>query len=193
MDSPLKDITTQNLISILGLAGYQIIDVRQVDAYNGWRLQNEPRGGHIPHAKSLPVKWLKYVDWIETVRHKNILPQHAIIIYGYSWDDAEKVAQRFLSSGYTNVQIYSGFISEWAANDKLPLNKLERHNHLVPASWVNDLIHGRHPLGYNNDKFIIVHAHYRNRDAYLSGHIPGAIDMDTLALEAPETWNRRSP
>jgi thiosulfate/3-mercaptopyruvate sulfurtransferase len=40
---------------------------------------------------------------------------------------------------------------------------------------------------------VIVHAHYRNRDAYLSGHIPGAIDMDTLALEAPETWNRRSP
>src|SRR5665811_983477 len=46
---------------------------------------------------------------------------------------------------------------------------------------------------YNNDRFVIVHAHYRNRDAYLSGHIPGAIDTDTLALEAPETWNRRSP
>ena len=52
---------------------------------------------------------------------------------------------------------------------------------------------GRNPSDYNNDKFVIVHAHYRNRDAYLSGHIPGAIDMDTLALEAPETWNRRSP
>jgi len=27
----------------------------------------------------------------------------------------------------------------------------------------------------------------------LSGHIPGAIDMDTLAVESPETWNHRSP
>ncbi len=48
-------------------------------------------------------------------------------------------------------------------------------------------------MHYNNDKYIVVQSHYRNRNAYLSGHIPGAIDMDTLALEAPETWNRRSP
>ncbi|MCF6169578.1 MAG: hypothetical protein L3J66_01190 [Bacteroidales bacterium] len=33
----------------------------------------------------------------------------------------------------------------------------------------------------------VCHVHYRNREAYLSGHIPGAIDIDTLALEAPET------
>ena len=25
------------------------------------------------------------------------------------------------------------------------------------------------------------------------GHIPGAIELDTLALESHETWNRRSP
>jgi thiosulfate/3-mercaptopyruvate sulfurtransferase len=193
MAHPVKEISTADLFGIHGKPDYQIIDVRQADAYNGWQLQNEPRGGHIPHAKSLPAKWLKYVDWIETVRHKNILPEHTIIIYGYSRDDAESVARRFLSSGYTNVQIYSSFVPEWLTNDKLPLNKLERHKHLVPASWVNDLIQGRQPLEYNNDKFIIVHAHYRNRDAYLSGHIPSAIDMDTLALEAPETWNRRSP
>jgi len=27
----------------------------------------------------------------------------------------------------------------------------------------------------------------------MKGHIPGAISLDTLALESPETWNRRSP
>ena len=73
------------------------------------------------------------------------------------------------------------------------MDKLERYKHLVSAGWVNDLIQGSTPEHYNNDRFIIVHTHYRNRDAYLSGHIPGAIDMDTMALEAPETWNRRSP
>ena len=40
---------------------------------------------------------------------------------------------------------------------------------------------------------VVCHAHYRNREAYLGGHIPGAIDLDTQALESPETWNRRSP
>jgi molybdopterin synthase sulfurtransferase len=73
------------------------------------------------------------------------------------------------------------------------LKKLERYQHLVSAQWVNRLVTKKDPPLMDNDKFIILHAHYRNRNAYLSGHIPGAIDMDTLAVEAPETWNRRSP
>ncbi len=47
-----------------------LIDVRPVDAYNGWRLENEARGGHIPGARSLPLKWAQYIDWIEIVRNK---------------------------------------------------------------------------------------------------------------------------
>ncbi len=80
----LKEVSTTDLFSILGKPGYQIIDVRHADAYNGWRLQNEPRGGHVPYSKSLPAKWLNYMDWIEIVRHKNILHEHTIIIYDYS-------------------------------------------------------------------------------------------------------------
>lgn len=189
----IKEISTTELASIYGKPGYQIVDVRPTDAYNGWHMNNEARGGHIPHSKSLPVKWLKYIDWIEIVRHKGILPEQTIIIYGNSRAEIESVASRFQNSGYLKIQTYPGFATEWLPSKTLPLNKLERYNHLVPASWVNDLIQGRRPLEYQNDKFIIVHAHYRNRNAYLTGHIPGAIDMDTLALEAPETWNRRSP
>jgi thiosulfate/3-mercaptopyruvate sulfurtransferase len=156
-------------------------------------LENEKRGGHIKGAKSLPKKWLTYIDWIEIVRSKSILPTHTIIIYGYAKDDAEKVVQRFMASGYPNVSIYNHFVDEWAENTDLPMEKLKRFRHLVSAEWVKDLISGGSPDEYENSKYLIVHSHYRNRDAYLSGHIPGAIDMDTLALEAPETWNRRSP
>jgi len=70
---------------------------------------------------------------------------------------------------------------------------LSRYQHLVPASWAHTLIRENKAPEYENDQYVVCHAHYRNREAYLSGHIPGAIDMDTLALEAPETWNRRSP
>ena len=73
------------------------------------------------------------------------------------------------------------------------MQNLTRFHQLVPAEWVNSLIKGEKPLHYDNDRFVVVHSHYRNREAYLSGHIPGAIDMDTLALESPETWNRRTP
>ncbi len=193
MEHSQQEITGSELLSMLDEPGVKLIDIRPVEAYNGWCLRNEPRGGHIRNAKSLPLKWTDYIDWIEVVRFKGIRPEHTIIVYGYESEDTERVARRFLRSGYTKVYMYNRFSEEWSPDPAKPMERLERYRHLVPAGWVNDLIHGRTPAHYENDRFVIVHAHYRNRDAYLSGHIPGAIDMDTLAVEAPETWNRRSP
>lgn len=193
MNKSFNDISTDDVFAKMHDASVKIIDVRPVDAYNGWAMKNEVRGGHIEKAKSLPVKWTHYMDWIEIVRHKNILPEHEIIIYGYSKADAEMVAERFIKSGYTKVSVYYHFVNEWLSNSKFPVQKLERYQNIVSAQWVKTLIDGGQPAHYQNSKFVIVHSHYRNREAYLSGHIPGAIDMDTLALEAPETWNRRSP
>lgn len=193
MSSKFHQITTGELLNKINDSSSKIIDIRPVDAYNGWQLNNEKRGGHIQNARSLPFKWTSYIDWIEMVRKKQILPEHQVIIYGYEKNIIDQVAQRFLKSGYNNVFVYYNFIDKWSANEKLPMQKLERFKNLVSAKWVNELISGGKPQHYDNNKFVVVHSHYRNRDAYLSGHIPGAIDMDTLALEAPETWNRRSP
>ncbi|MCB2196366.1 MAG: thiosulfate sulfurtransferase [Bacteroidetes bacterium] len=190
---PFKEITTQELLSKLDDNNTKIIDVRSINAYNGWKEQNEKHGGHIKGAKSLPVKWSNYIDWIEIVRSKLIVPENSIIIYSYHKDDSEKVANLFLKAGYSDIHIYNDFVNDWSANEKYPMNYLARYKNLVSADWVKTLIDGKKPTEYDNDKFVIVHSHYRNRDAYLSGHIPGAIDMDTLALESPETWNRRSP
>jgi len=188
-----KQITTPQLQAIIEEKAATLIDIRDVDAYNGWQLQGEKRGGHIKGAKSLPFKWIKYMDWIEMVRHKNIIPENELIIYGYTAETSEKVAEKFEKAGYHNIAVYNYFIDQWASDTHLPMEKLERYKNLVPAQWLNQLISGEKPQNYTSNKFVIVHSHYRNRDAYLSGHIPGAIDMDTLALEAPETWNRRSP
>ncbi|MEI6435885.1 MAG: rhodanese-like domain-containing protein [Bacteroidota bacterium] len=188
-----NEIFTHGLLQLMERRETRIIDVRCADAYNGWQLQNEPRGGHIQHARSLPAKWLKYIDWIEMVRHKGILPEHHIIVYGYNDEEAGKVAVRLLKSGYGHVSVYNRFLTEWSANPELPMQHLKRFEKLVPAQWVKTLIDGDSPLHYDSDRFVVIHTHYRNRGAYLSGHIPGAIDMDTLAIEAPETWNRRSP
>lgn len=189
----MPEISTEDLlIFIAGKEGY-LLDVRPVEAYNGWSIRGEIRGGHIPSAKSLPAKWTKYIDWIEIVRSKGLKPNDRIILYGYGDNDTDMVARAFRIAGYSNVLIYRKFLDEWVPEPDLPLEYLERYRSLVPASWVHDLISGRPPANYDNDKFLVIHAHYRNRDAYLSGHIPGAIDMNTLALESPETWNRRTP
>jgi 3-mercaptopyruvate sulfurtransferase SseA len=193
MPEKIKNYTTDEVLALIKKPGCTLIDARQIDAYNGWRLQNERRGGHIERARSLPFKWTKYMDWIEIVRSKGIVPEQQIVIYSYTPEESEKLASFFLRAGFSDVGIYPSFVNEWSANPNLPMDKLARYTHLVPPQWVKTVVEGGVPPKHKGGKTVICHAHYRNREAYLSGHIPGAIDMDTLALEAPETWNRRSP
>jgi len=188
----IKTITTEELTKTLTENQTILIDVRPVDAYNGWQLRNEARGGHIKGARSLPSKWTNYIDWIEIVRSKGILENDNIVLYGYDENETIKVAKSFELANYANIKIYNHFIDEWSANNELPMDKLHNYSTLVYADWVKEIIDGGNPPGHDGGKTVICHSHYRNRDAYLSGHIPGAIDMDTLALESPETWNRRS-
>ena len=59
-----------------------IVDVRPLPAYNGWRLRDEARGGHIPGATSFPAAWLDRVDDAEIRRvldDKRITPDRSIV------------------------------------------------------------------------------------------------------------------
>ena len=188
-----QKISTSELFESMSDKNVKIIDIRPVDFYNGWKSITQKRRGHIKGAKSLPVKWANYMDWIEIVSSKLIVPTNKIIIYSDKEADSNKIAQLFVKAGYSNISIYNDFIEEWSAYENFPMEKLARYKNLVSARWVKELIASNKPAEYDNNKFVVVHSHYRNRNAYLSGHIPNAIDMDTLALEAPETWNRRSP
>ena len=61
-------ITTKEVYHEIDNPKVIIIDIRPIDAYNGWKLKDEPRGGHIKGAKSLPYKWSQYIDWIEIIQ-----------------------------------------------------------------------------------------------------------------------------
>ena len=124
--SNLTTISTEALISKLEDSNNQLIDVRPIEAYNGWKLKNEPRGGHIKNARCLPFKWLHYIDWIEIVRAKKIMPHHSIIVYGYDISRTEKVAHHFIKARYNDVQVYHNFTKEWSVNKLLPMERLKR-------------------------------------------------------------------
>lgn len=188
-----KTLTTDEMKDYIHDPNAHIIDIRPVDAYNGWKMRNEKRGGHIRGARCLPLKWSSYIDWIEIVRSKKILPGNKIIIYGYDKNDALKVAEVFKKAAYDDLVIYNHFTEEWAEDPDLAMEHLEHYSKLVYPAWLNALIKGEHPDFYEGSNFVICHAHYRNYDDYKEGHIPGAIALDTLELESPETWNRRSP
>ncbi|WP_440953336.1 rhodanese-like domain-containing protein [Methanococcoides sp. FTZ1] len=185
----MGEITTAELAE--NLHKYKLIDIRPIDAYNGWKEGGEVRGGHIKGAKTLPYKWLHYIDWIEIVMNKGILPEESLVIYGYEPQKTEEVARQFERAGYPDVTVYNEFL-EWAEKG-LPMEHLERYRQLVSADWLNQLITTNDAPEYDNDKFVLCHAHYRNPEDYEIGHIPGSISIDTNSLESEETWNRRSP
>ena len=171
----------------------KLIDIRPPDAYNGWRMRGERRGGHIVGARSLPAKWAEYIDWIEIVHSKGIDPEDFLVLYGYERENIEKLVQRFIGSGYRNVRAYYDFNAEWVVNEDLPMRKLKRYVHLVPPEWLRSLIYTDGADEYYGNRNVICHVHYRNRNDYEQGHIPGAVEIDTNTLESPEDWNVRSP
>ena len=189
----IQKMSTSELLDRLNQPNLTLLDLRPIDAYNGWSLQDEPRGGHIPGARSLPAKWANYLDWVEIVESKGFTPNQGIIFYGYDAAETESVADLFRRIGYENLTVYHHFTDEWSANPDLPLDRLARFQNLIPAMKLKALIDGEKPAGFNSENYVVCHAHYQNPDDYQRGHIPGAIALDTLALESPETWNRRSP
>jgi len=190
--STFEKLSTTALTKKSNSSNAVLIDVRPIAAYNGWPLNGEARGGHIPGAKNIPLQWTQYMDWIEVTEEKNISREQPVVVYGYDSDDSLQMAQKLFELGYQQVAIYNHFVNEWAATPDLPLDKLPRYKHLVYPKWVKQLINGEQPPQYNNDDYIVCHSHYDHIEDYHNGHIPGAIPVDTNSLESTETWNRRS-
>lgn len=189
----MNEIATGQLEAFIGDHTVCIIDVRPIDAYNGWALEGERRGGHIKGARAMPTSWLDQEDWEEMASAKGAVPDRRVIVYGYSKDDAQEVAEKLGRAGCRTVSVYTRFVDEWSADLSLPMERMARFEKLVPPRWVRQLVSGQKPPGLNGEKYAVCHCHYRNQPDYDTGHIPGAISLDTLELESPDTWNCRSP
>ncbi len=172
---------------------HQIVDVRPLAAYNGWSLAGEPRGGHIPRARSLPLEWTRYLDWIEAVETKGLDPERPVTVYGYTREDGREMADNLRRLGFESVDVYEGFLEEWAREADRPLRRLPRYRQLVHPAWLSAMIRGDLPHAPGDGGWVLCHAHFKNPRDYEVGHIPGAVPVDTNWLESPETWNRRSP
>ena len=79
----MRHLTTGQVLKRLD--DLTMIDVRSAAAYNGWRLNEEARGGHIRGAKHLPDPWLEVLTDEELTRildGKGIKPGRSIVVYG---------------------------------------------------------------------------------------------------------------
>src|SRR5438552_13686908 len=88
---PTATIPLVELAARLDDPDLTIVDVRSLAGYNGWRLGDEARGGHVPGAVAFPAAWLETVDGPEIDRllaGKRITAGRDIAVYGRDADDA---------------------------------------------------------------------------------------------------------
>ena len=184
------------LAARVGDPGLTIVDSRPLAAFNGWRLGDEVRGGHIPGAVAFPSAWATSVDRPEIERlldEKAIAADNTVVVYGQDEVDAGIVLATLASFGITDVSILEGGFAAWAADPARAVEKLPRHEQLVPTTWLRALLAGEAVEAAPAGEALLFHVNFGVPEEYAEGHIPGALYLDTNWLEDPADWNRRSP
>ena len=172
-----------------------IVDVRPLAAFNGWRINREPRGGHIPGAVSFPSAWLRSVDEVEIERlldTKGIVADRDVVAYGDGLEPSD-FAAKLHTLGIDRVRVYDEGFGAWAADDSRPVERLPNYDKLVHIEWLRQVLDGERPEAAPTGRFLLFHVNFGVPEEYAEGHIPGAHYLDTNWLEDPADWNRRSP
>ena len=113
-------ISTDELRDRLGGPALTVVDVRPLAAYNGWRLRDEARGGHIPGAVAFPGDWLRTVDAPEVerlLRSKGVEPGNATAP-GMCPPRASSRRRQplYAASGRTSTIVSTGSPSRWRSS-----------------------------------------------------------------------------
>ena len=188
-------ITPADLQRRLGDDALAIVDVRPLTDFNGWRVADEPRGGHLPGAVALPADWLASVDHAEIARllaGKGIVPEREVVVYGRDDAEAFLVADALGDHGITGARVLGGGFAAWVADPDRPVEKLLKHDRLVHIEWLGQLLAGGRPEAAPNGRFLLFHVNFGVPAEYEEGHLPGALYLDTNWLENPVDWNRRT-
>jgi len=189
-------LTPDELGARLGNATLTILDVRPIAAYNGWRLGDEARGGHVPGAASFPAAWLGSVDAPEVARllaEKGAVAGRDIVVYGDGVADARPLAAHLRERGLTDVATLTGGFGAWAADERNPVDRLAHYERLVHVGWLRSLLGGESVEAGPAGHAVLFHVNFGVPEEYADGHIPGAHYLDTNWLESPADWNRRTP
>jgi molybdopterin synthase sulfurtransferase len=180
-------VSTAELLERLGDLSL-VVDVRPMAAYNGWRLRGEARGGHIPGAVAVPdtsLSGLTDAELERLLRGKNVTADRPVVLYGDRAADAAALASTLAGLDYDDVRVYEAGFSAWAADPRLPIERLANYEKLVHPAWLRQLTERGRP---DNALF---HVNFGGPEEYEESHLPGALYLDTNEIEDPADWNRR--
>jgi rhodanese-related sulfurtransferase len=174
-------VSTADLGERLGDPSLVVVDVRSIAAYNGWRLQGEARGGHVPGAVAFPRTWLSRfadADIARVLREKGVTPNRTIVVYGDGADDAGDLVPRLGRLGYEDVWVYDAGFRAWAADGRLPIERLPNYDKLVHPAWLRRLTEGERPEAYRANDYLLFHVNFGAPEEYEESHLPGALEAD---------------
>ena len=193
-DIEVKTIATKELQDKLSDDSWVVVDTRINDAFNGWKLDEVERGGHIKGAVDFSANWLtvdskdkeKTLD--TALETKGIEKDKNIVLYDANGKDAKEVANYLSEKGYKNLYTYN--VADWAKDESLPMESYENYEMIVPATIVNDILDGKKPETFENSKNIkIVEASWgEESEAYSKGHVPTSVHINTDTVEPPPQW-----
>jgi len=189
-------ISTAELHRRLAEPDLTLVDVRALPAYNGWRTGGASRGGHIPGAVAFPAAWLTSVDDAEIARllhAKDIVSSREVVVYGDHSEDVSAFRSRLEDLGHEGVRVYESGWEVWAADEALPVERLQNYERLVHTDWLRQVLDGDRPQAAPAGAFLLLHVNFGVPEEYEEDHLPGALYLDTNRLENPVDWNRRTP
>ena len=193
-DIEVKTIATKELQDKLSDDSWVVVDTRINDAFNGWKLDEVERGGHIKGAVDFSANWLtvdskdKEKKLYNAILTKCIEKDKNIVLYDANGKDAKEVANYLSEKGYKNLYTYN--VADWAKDESLPMESYENYEMIVPATIVNDILDGKKPETFENSKNIkIVEASWgEESEAYSKGHVPTSVHINTDTVEPPPQW-----
>ena len=186
--SRARPMTTSEVAKRIGHPGWRLVDVRGTNAFNGWIMGEEKRGGHIRGATNLSLRWMEahHRAAIQLVESKGLKDQK-VVLYGNRASEAQRMARLLQMRAQLSPEqmfIYTEGFLAWSRDDKLPVDRLPRYEKLVPPRWVHQLIQEG-----DSEEYRIVEVAWRKVKQYEAGHLPGAVYLDTDEFESEPMWN----
>ena len=202
--SPILSIQAADLVDRLTDPTVRILDARPLAAYNGWRLRDETRGGHIPGAGALPSEWLARlndVDLRALADSTAWTAARSTVIYGYDADEAATLASRLAALGVTGISLLEPGWAAWAADDRRPIEHLPGFHQLVHPAWLRDVLDGGRPEAPPAGRVLLFHVNFgvprstprRTCRVPRTSTRTGSRTRATGTAGRRPSWNARSP
>lgn len=195
----LKRIRVDGDTVARGLAdpNWVVVDARSSDAFIGWRLDNEPSEGHIKGATDFSAGWLSTAhgvspreldEWLAAKRaFRGITPEKEVIVYDYTGNEAPAVCEYLSGVGVERLHYFP--LGEWTGNMKYYPGYIG----LLPPVRLKELIEGRSPSFYTGNDYRLLEVSWgKASEAFLQGHIPGSVHVDSEEFEIGPEWVRVS-